>query len=241
MADHTSFSGRVSTTVALALLESLRDVDTPADPEALAESALPLNLQRRLGLSPVVVQQIRRYESRPGDVPAAEVASLFELIGRRPDAPRIFIEAGQRIARSELDGRRAPARMGLRVLPKAMRERQALRRARRIVRQVAPEARVVLRRRDHALTVEHGLPALATPGGVGCALLDGAIQYVIDAYRAGELRVAHQRCEGRQDPRCEWALERRHDGAGNGAGPDASPGAVPPEQAAGGRLPARPR
>ena len=72
--------------IALALLASLRDLDTPDDPEALAESDLPLNLRRRLGLSSVVVDQIRRYEQRKGDVSAHEVASLFALIGRRPDA-----------------------------------------------------------------------------------------------------------------------------------------------------------
>ena len=43
MSEHTSFSGSVPVGVAVALLASLRELDTPADPEALAESDLPLN------------------------------------------------------------------------------------------------------------------------------------------------------------------------------------------------------
>lgn len=208
MAQENGLSGRVPTGVALALLESLRDVDTPSDPGALAETDLPLVLQRRLGLSGVVVDQIRRYADRPrGNVPAAEVASLFNLIGRRDDAARIFVEAGQRIARNALEGRGLPARIGLRLLPRALRERRALGRVRQLARTVSPGGRVLLRRRPHALIVEHGLPAAAAGGGVGCALLEGAIQYVLLDYRVGGLRIIHRRCEGQDGARCEWVLE----------------------------------
>ena len=216
---NASLSGRISTSVALALLESLRDVDTPADPGALAETDLPLNLQRRLGLSGVIYDQIRRYEQRRGsDVPAAEVASLFELIGRRTDAPRIFVEAGQRIAKSNLDARRRASRVGLRVLPRALRERRALRRARRIARAISPRARVSVHHKPHSLVVESGLTARAATGGIGCALLDGAIQYVFAEYRTGDLRVVHSECEGREGRRCEWSM------TGNGGAPAEGPG-----------------
>ncbi len=208
MVDVTTFSGRISTTVALALLESLRQVDMPTDRGALSESDLPLNLQRRLGLSSVIGDQIRRYERRRGDeLPAAEVASLFALIGKREDAARIFVEAGQRIAQSALEERRVGARLGLRVLPQALRERRALERVRHIARSVSPGARIRLEHKPHALVVERGLPAQAAGGGVGCALLDGAIQYVFSEYRAGGFRVVHRRCEGRSEGRCEWLLE----------------------------------
>jgi len=180
----------------------------PADRDALAESDLPLNLQRRLGLSSVIGDQIRRYERRRGDeLPAAEVASLFALIGRREDAARIFVEAGQRIARDALEDRRVAARIGLRMLPQALRERRALHRVSRIARAVSPGARIHLEHKPHALVIERGLPAQAADGGVGCALLDGAIQYVFSEYRASGFRVIHRRCEGRREERCEWLLE----------------------------------
>lgn len=249
MVDGTGFTGRISATVALALLESLREVDMPVDRDALHETDLPLNLQRRLGLSSVIGDQIRRYERRRGEaLPAAEVASLFALIGRREDAARIFVEAGQRIARDDLEERRVAARIGLRLLPQSLRERRALGRVRRIARAVSPEAEIHLEHKPHALIVEHGLPARAADGGVGCALLDGAIQYVFAEYRASGFRVIHRRCEGRSEDCCEWLLESANGGGGavsietaersggvegRPGGPDEGAGAPDPAQDAG--------
>lgn len=188
----------------------------PADRDALHESDLPLNLQRRLGLSSVIGDQIRRYERRRGDeLPAAEVANLFALIGRREDAARIFVEAGQRIARDDLEERRLAARVGLRLLPQSFRERRALKRVRRIARAVSPGAGIYLEHKPHALVVERGLPARAADGGVGCALLDGAIHYVFAEYRASGFRVVHRRCEGRSEERCEWLLESASENGGD--------------------------
>lgn len=208
MANDSTFDGRIPALVALALLESLRDVDMPTDPGDLGESNLPLNLQRRLGISSVILDQIRRYEQqRGGDVPAVEVASLFELIGRRSDASRIFVEAGQRIARADLAGRRAPARLGARMLPQSLRERGALNRARRIAQRMSPSAEIRVQHKPHALIVKRGLPASAAAGGTGCAVLAGAIQYVFSEFRAGDFNVVHDRCEAHDGDRCEWLLD----------------------------------
>ncbi len=207
MGESHSFPGRVSAGIALALLASLRDVDTPSDPAALAETDLPLNLQRRLGLSSVVGDQIRRYEKRRGEaVSATEVASLFELIGRRADAGAIFSEAGRRIASEDLDGRRLAARLGVRVLPHGLRQRRAWRRVRRLARELSPRSLVRVDRKPPALVVEHGLPAHAAADGVGCAVLEGAIRRVFETYRAGAVQVLHTRCEGRDSDRCAWEI-----------------------------------
>lgn len=241
MANNSTPEGRIPTQIALALLESLRDVDMPADRDALGEPDLPLNLQRRLGLSTVIVDQIRRYERRrTADVPAAEVASLFELIGRRPDASRIFVEAGQRIARADLEGRRVPSRLGTRMLPQALRERGALKRARKIARRLSPGSSVSLRHKPHALIVQRGLPATAARDGAGCAVVAGAIKYVFQEFRAGDFRVVHDCCEARSGDRCEWLVTTEAttvpvggastasappivDGHANGAGEPAQP------------------
>lgn len=209
MGDETRFLGRVPTSVALALLESLRAADTPTDPDALAETDLPLNLQRRLGLSRVVVDQIKRYAERRGDgISAREVASLFELIGRRADAGRVFAAAGRRLAEAQLEGRGFAARLGARALPRRARERLALRRVRRIARVVSPESDVKVEARPATLIVEGCLPARALQEGeVGCSLLEGAIAQVLDAYAAGRYDVVHDECEGRDEPRCRWVLE----------------------------------
>lgn len=207
MGEETRFLGRVPTTVALALLESLRAADTPTDPGALTETDLPLNLRRRLGLSRVVDDQIKRYAARRGDgVSAAEVASLFELISRRPDADRVFAAAGRRLAEAQLEERAFGVRVG-RALPERVRERLALRRVRRLARVVSPGSEVNVQARPAALTVQECLPARAVGEGVGCSLFEGAIAEVLDAYRASGYRVVHDQCEGREASRCRWTLE----------------------------------
>jgi len=208
MENDSTFDGRIPARVALALLESLRAVDMPTDPDDLGESDLPLNLHRRLGISSVIIDQIRRYErQRASEIPAREVASLFELIGRRSDASRIFVEAGQRIARADLAGRRGPARLGTRILPQRLRERRALNRARRIAQRMRPGAEIRVRHRPHALIMKRGLPASAAADGTGCAVLAGAIQYVFSEFRAGDFNVVHDHCEAHDGDRCEWSLD----------------------------------
>lgn len=202
------FRGRVTSSVALALLESLRAADTPADEAALHESVLPLNLRRRLGLSSVIEDQIKRYADQGGDgVSAHEVASLFELISRRDDAAHVFSEAGRRLAQTELDDRRLGARLGARALPHRARERLAWRRVRRIAKAVSPSGRVHIKRRPSKLVVEQCLPARAVESGSGCSLLHGAIERILDEYRAGDVRIVHEQCESRAEARCQWGVE----------------------------------
>jgi predicted hydrocarbon binding protein len=208
MGHDNDFRGHVASSVALALLESLRAADTPADEAALHEAVLPLNLRRRLGLSSVIEDQIKRYSDRSGDgVSAHEVASLFELISRRDDATRVFSEAGRRLAQTELDDRRLGARLGARALPHGARERLAWRRVRRIAKAVSPRGRVHIRRRPAKLVVEKCLPARAVEGGSGCSLLHGVIERILDEYRAGGARIVHEQCESRAEERCLWLVE----------------------------------
>lgn len=213
MGHDNDFRGRVASSVALALLESLRAADTPADEAALHEAILPLNLRRRLGLSSVVEGQIKRYSHLGGDgVSAHEVASLFELISRREDATRVFSEAGRRLAQTDLGDRRLGARLGARALPHGARERLAWRRVRRIAKTVSPKARVHIRRRPTKLVVEECLPARAAEDGSGCSLLHGAIERILDEYRAGGARVVHEECESRASGCCLWRLEANGSG-----------------------------
>jgi hypothetical protein len=208
MTDEHDLRGRVTSSVALALLESLRAADTPADQAALDETVLPLNLRRRLGLSSVVEGQIKRYAELGNDgVSAHEVASLFQLIGRRPDATTVFADAGRRLAQTELDDRPLGTRIGARALPHGARERLAWRHVRRLAKSVSPEAKVRVKRKPANLTVERCLPARAVHDGSGCTLLHGAIERILDAYRAGGVRIIHEQCEGRAAERCLWRVE----------------------------------
>ena len=90
--------GWLSPSVALVLLESLRDVDTP--PEILEDEAFRVSLPRRLGLSDVIDGQMRRYadmRKRRRQLEASEFLDLLRLIARRPDARMVFEAAGDRL------------------------------------------------------------------------------------------------------------------------------------------------
>ncbi|MEO7987146.1 MAG: hypothetical protein ABI766_11475, partial [Gemmatimonadales bacterium] len=81
--------------IPLSLLEAIRNLDTPVEDglEELAEEIVV----RRLGLSPTVAAQIQRYRQvadKDGGIDLAEVVSVLRLVGRRPDAPLVFADAG---------------------------------------------------------------------------------------------------------------------------------------------------
>jgi hypothetical protein len=86
--------------IPLSLLEAIRNLDTPLE-DGLDELAEEI-VVRRLGLSPTVAAQIQRYRQtaeRDGSVDVEEVISVLRLVGRRPDAPLVFGDAGRRAAR----------------------------------------------------------------------------------------------------------------------------------------------
>lgn len=208
MGGPTPLGGTVAPHVGLLLLQSLRDADTPADAVS-HEHDLPLNLRRRLGLSGVVEDQIRRYASlRSRDTLAGEeLASLFRLINRRPDARRIFREAGRRLAARHLGDPGLGSRVRSRALPERLRQRLALRRLRGIAREVNPTATVRSESRPAELLVHGCLPAHALSGAEGCALIDGAMAAVMERYlRTNGVRVNHEKCEGTSDDCCLWRL-----------------------------------
>ncbi|WP_419167460.1 hypothetical protein [Candidatus Palauibacter sp.] len=190
--------------IPLAMLVALHELDMPDDPEDLAVSHLSLNLRQRLGLSSVVLNQIRRYEANRGDVSADEVASIFTLLARRPDAAVIFDAAGHRIGRDSLDDRGLGRQIATRLLPLGLRRRQAWGLAGKIARRLCPDSPVRVEHGNAALVIEGGLPAHTTPGGSGCALLAGLIHEILDEYRAAGNDIIHFRCEARGDDDCTW-------------------------------------
>ncbi len=200
----TRFTGGVPVQIPLAMLAALHELDMPDDPRDLAVSHLSLNLRQRLGLSSVVLDQIRRYEATRGDVSADEVASLFTLLARRSDATVIFDAAGHRIARESLDDRGAGRRFATRLLPLRLRRWRAWRRAGKIARRLCPGSPVRVARGNSALVIEEGLPAHATPCGRGCALLAGLIDEILGEYGATGNDIVHRRCEARGDDDCTW-------------------------------------
>lgn len=201
--------GRVPPNIALALLESLRAIDTPPI-EPVEHEDLPdisAALPRRLGLSLAVEDQIHRYTRRKSPLPVQEVASLIRLIGRRPDARVVFSEAGRRLVRLELEERGLPRRVASATLPSGARRRLALRRLRRLARHLNPGGEVRTESKPPTLIVTRCLPAHATESEDGCALLTGAMVVLLEACGSERSGVAHPSCEARSHEACIWKLE----------------------------------
>ncbi len=204
------FEGEIPVRIPLTLLLTLRDLDTPEDPRELEEMSLSLNLRRRLGLSSVVLKQIRRYEESGGDVRAAEVASLFELVAKRIDAPEIFASTGRRITHDAFGpGVRLMLRFGWRLVPSRLRPILAWGRVRKIARRLSPASKIRTDKGLNGIVMERGLPVLSTAdsGGRGCEIMSGIIDESFRTYRAGEGEISHPHCEASGGEHCLWVVE----------------------------------
>lgn len=216
-AQNDEFEGDIPVRIPLALLLTLRDLDTPEDPRELEEMDLSLNIRRRLGLSSVVLKQIRRYEEDGGDVRAAEVASLFELVAKRADAPEIFASTGRRVTREAFGpGALVFLRFGWRLIPSGLRRSFAWGRAKKIARRLSPSSEVRVAKGAkgmNGLVIRRGLPVVATAarGGCGCEILSGIIDESCRTYRAAEGDISHPRCEAHGEDHCLWVIDATSD------------------------------
>lgn len=189
--------------VAVALLHSLRATDTPR--ETLDDEDLRQSLPRRLGLSDAVADQLRRYRElldRNRSLPATELADLFTLVGRRPDARAVFEGAGRWLAASHLERRVVPRFL----LPGPLRRRLALRTARTIGTSVSPGARIRTETDPPTLVVRGSLPALATGTSDGCEIFLAALRAALHTYLGEPPEVDHPHCEAHGDARCVWSV-----------------------------------
>ncbi len=196
----TTGQRKVRTSLALALLEAIRHHDFP--PEVLEDENLSLTLPRRLGLSDVVDEQIRRYRKvgrRRSRIPAKEFGGLVRLVARRPDAKAVFFDVGRGLA---------PAR-GIRLWSRVIPDRgmQAVRgRVARCLKGFFGETFLSARRGSPALESVDALLVEADPRGGACALVTGIMQGAIE--RAGlSARASHVTCVVRGEEACSWDIE----------------------------------
>jgi predicted hydrocarbon binding protein len=182
----------VHSIVPLAVLEAVRNLDTPVE-DGLTEFADEL-LVKRLGLSPTVAMQLAEYEQlvrRDARVDGGHVEALLRLVGRRPDADLVFAEAGRRAARRAVRRLFGPLRLF---------GHFAARRA----------ARAVL---GAHLTREQHLPVArvpdpiainATPDGSACGFYGAALAELLRLLVGYEGAMLHTACRALGDARCEW-------------------------------------
>lgn len=191
----------------LLLLETMRDMDRPE--EVLEEEDLTISLPRRLGLSDVVLSQIRRFQAEVKHKRlqrAEDVEDLIRLVVRRPDAEEIFFEAGRRMAQHAFEQRAPGLRATVRIMPRALALLTAQRAAKRLFRRIAGPSGLKITRRPLELRIADALTVRADPGGMACALYTGAFEELLRAYTRRNYRVVHTHCRARGEDGCQWQV-----------------------------------
>src|SRR6185295_17267526 len=111
---------------------------TPLD-DGLAAELASETIAKRLGLSTTVAAQIERYREmaeRRDPVSVEEVVQVFRLVGRRPDATLVYADAGRRAARYAVRGKGRPLGAVGGVLPRGVRRKMGIERARKLAQRV---------------------------------------------------------------------------------------------------------
>jgi hypothetical protein len=189
----------VHSIVPLALLEAVRNLDTPVE-DGLSEFADEL-LSKRLGLSRTVAMQLAQYDvlvRRGARVDPAHVEALLRLVGRRPDADLVFADAGRRAAR------RATRQLSVlrRLSAKTARVfgfSAARAAARRVLGgELRREASVPVARIPAQLAVN------ATPDGSACGFYGAAFTELLRLLVGYEGAMVHVSCRATGGDRCEW-------------------------------------
>jgi predicted hydrocarbon binding protein len=200
----------VHSIVPLALLEAVRNLDTPVE-DGLHEFAEEL-LVKRLGLSATVTMQLAQYETlvrRGARVDRALVEALLRLVGRRPDADLVFADAGRRAARRAVRRLLLVSRLVARLAPRSLGYVLA-RRAARLV--LGGE----LRRVGHVpvARVADPIAVKATPDGSACGLYAAGFAELLRLLAGYEGVMLHSECRAQGGDRCEWraaASDPRHE------------------------------
>jgi len=189
----------VHSIVPLALLEAVRNLDTPVE-DGLSEFADEL-LSKRLGLSRTVAMQLAQYDAlvrRGARVDPTHVEALLRLVGRRPDADLVFADAGRRAARRAARQlsvlRRAAAR-----LARPFGYGAAAAAARRVLGgELRREAAVPVARIPTKIAVN------ATPDGSACGFYGAAFTELLRLLVGYEGVMVHVSCRATGGERCEW-------------------------------------
>lgn len=196
-------ASRVSAAMLWVLLEALRNQDTPPDIQP-DENPHP-DMPQRLGMSDVILDQIRRYRRLGfrGRVPPDDAVDLFRLVARRPDAGDVFDAAGRTLAARTFARRSGSFRLMLRILPKRARRRLALRHARAYAEALLGCARFHLTDPPGALHAEGTLSA-RVGSTAACRLYTAFLEETLRGFTGAPWQVRHETCEAMSDGRCVW-------------------------------------
>lgn len=199
----------VHSIVPLAVLEAVRNLDTPVE-DGLTEFAEEL-LSKRLGLSATVTLQLAQYEAlvrRDARVEVAHVEALLRLVGRRPDAELVFADAGRRVARRAVKRLFFASRAASRIAPRLIGFRVARGAARAVLGgELRREGQIPI------AGVRDTFAVNATPDGAACTLYASGFSELLRLLMGFEGSMVHTSCRARGAARCEWraaAPDSRH-------------------------------
>jgi hypothetical protein len=199
----------VHSIVPLAVLEAVRNLDTPVE-DGLTEFADEL-LSKRLGLSETVALQLAQYEvlvRRDASVERAHVEALLRLVGRRPDADLVFADAGRRVARRAVRRLLLSSRAAARVSPRILGFRVARRAALTVLGgELRREGQIPIAGVRDIFAIN------ATPDGTACTLFASGFSELLRLLTGFEGSMVHVSCRATGGDRCEWraaAPDPRH-------------------------------
>lgn len=192
---------RIHASVALRLLEALRDRDLPA--ELLEDEDPSRTMPRRFGLSDVVERQIRAFQvdARKGArLTDDEVRDLFRFVNRRPDGREVFRHVGRSLA----GGNGSP---GLaRMLPAGLRYGIARSRVRKRLKRLFGRPVGGFARGRFIIEGRSLLFIESDPGGDACHLLVGFCDAILEQVSGDAGPVRHSLCQARGDALCRWEV-----------------------------------
>lgn len=195
--------------IALSVLEAVRASDLakgdPRDEDHPGQEAV------KLGRTASVAAQIDRYSAmgrRDNAISTEELAGLFTLVLRRPDADLIFADAGRRAGRHAAERTALPLRMLRRVLPRGLRDRVG----RRLVRRAAVRVFdiTIVHDGSNAAAVD-GCGAQAIPGGGPCGLYGSGLAELLRTFTVFEGACFRTACRARGDGTCSWSTTQERE------------------------------
>ncbi len=193
--------------IALALLRSLRDQDTPD--ESLEDEAFADSLPRRLGLSDVVNVQMRRYadlRDRGQALALSEFLDLVRLISRRPDAQSIFRTAGEVLALERFANPGMMLRIFRRLYPERVRRQKLLRSMSSAARAMNPGSRIEAQQNPIGMEIADCALSSAGIHGNACEILTAALTVCVTELWNADASIRHTECLGREGAACIWSL-----------------------------------
>jgi predicted hydrocarbon binding protein len=204
--NETAVVGKVAATLPLSLLESIRDHDLPE--EVLEDEDVAVSLPRRLGLSPVVLDQIRQYQAAGnGNVSLEELANLIRLVLKRDDASIILREAGRRMAEQYYRSFSSGYVRMLRAMPGGVLARAWQKSARKMMRQMVGAASTVeVTGPPPVVRLKPSPLAMFEPTGVACTLYGAGLERLAELFTGATPYSIETQCCSTGDEFCEWTI-----------------------------------